>query len=827
MRTLIAKLRRRALVRFARDEAGQGVVFAAITLAMLVAFVALVYNVGCVTERRVQVQLAADAAAYAGAVVEANSLSSIAWINSGMAQIYYNLTRYAVDVCTTGTLAELELRTGVTNGPGLAAYNPGDGTGALARARECLPRGKQWLLDLSRIQNSIALVTPRLMQEEMFAVALANGGERVSFYPSHRLFPRAESRISYRIEQFATGWRATQIVGPRVGEMIWVRKEPYTWGSRTYPDAWHIEWSTDGVNRQKVVIFEYSETEWVILQVGADGAVTREIHIVYTEDLGWVVWGRSYGEEEEPDVYLRFERVDMDGDGEREGTRMTVGSQSVVFRREGANLYVWNAARGEYENATSSTAEVGGVDVNVNVTNEIRIGGATVRAGHPTVVHIGRTRIVLSDPPNISAHSGPIGIHVRGFDANSFTITAGGIALSPQSADGRWHKTYDPHEEIWVRRRLTLQTPPEDPTAIHQWQYDYQALGGHLQYEPNLERFAVEHAIWDREGAELPEDQPAWRRWFDPTRGAPRQISSRQTFPSEALAPGSLVRPTSAPHPQAYYLTRSCPQCEGNGWVQQPNGQLALCDMCHARDHDEDGRSDVRVFLADVVASQRSQIGDGASRHTAEDYLDVRVFWGGQAYGVAQALMPLVLTEEFFKYGINVGVWRSPEGTPMEFTEMRRDAGATEIVSRTREPDWGFAAIASVRIGVGTGEEQSEDAFVDRFDNPDSRAAWVETARANFYMPSIRVRMVSSRRQIDVLDLEHLAYGTAQETPTSYLWDAILGTRYARYNVYGTWLTEYDGQGDPRVTQALRRMRNRQGRSFDITDPGLEDLVMH
>ena len=113
------------IVRFLRDEGGQGIIFAAATLLLLVGFVALVYNIGRVVERRTKMQLGADSAAYAGATVEGNSLSAIGWINSAMAQIYYNALKYAVDVNVAGVAAELErqLNNGVvdTSGP---AYSP-------------------------------------------------------------------------------------------------------------------------------------------------------------------------------------------------------------------------------------------------------------------------------------------------------------------------------------------------------------------------------------------------------------------------------------------------------------------------------------------------------------------------------------------------------------------------------------------------------------------------------------------------------------------------------------------------------------------------------
>ena len=65
----------RRLAGFSRDQEGQVLVFGALTLFMLVLGIMVVYDVGAVVTRRIQVQQAADAAATAGAQIEANALS--------------------------------------------------------------------------------------------------------------------------------------------------------------------------------------------------------------------------------------------------------------------------------------------------------------------------------------------------------------------------------------------------------------------------------------------------------------------------------------------------------------------------------------------------------------------------------------------------------------------------------------------------------------------------------------------------------------------------------------------------------------------------------
>ena len=186
--------------RFLADESGQGIIFAAATLLVLVGFVAFVFNFGRLLDRRTKTQIAADAAAYSGAMVEADAVSAIACINSAMSQVYYNSLKYAVDMNESAVAAELDYMMS----PQYLQYlqnpqNPPAPSNGIAfqtylnaifpASRAGLQQAKQWMVQLSQLENAIAIVTPRLVQEEIFAVAGRAGGERMSVYPSFRMFP--------------------------------------------------------------------------------------------------------------------------------------------------------------------------------------------------------------------------------------------------------------------------------------------------------------------------------------------------------------------------------------------------------------------------------------------------------------------------------------------------------------------------------------------------------------------------------------------------------------------------------------------------------------
>ena len=83
--------------RFHEDEEGATLVFAAATFFALAMSIAFVFQIGTVSADRLQIQGAADAAAYSGALVEANSLNAMGQINDGITYVNYIAMRHAID----------------------------------------------------------------------------------------------------------------------------------------------------------------------------------------------------------------------------------------------------------------------------------------------------------------------------------------------------------------------------------------------------------------------------------------------------------------------------------------------------------------------------------------------------------------------------------------------------------------------------------------------------------------------------------------------------------------------------------------------------------
>jgi len=171
----------RGLRRIHHNENGQGLVFAAITLLFLTYFAGAIYRVGYLSSQKMKVQNCADAAAYSMALAEANALSTLAWINEGMAAVHYQLMKYAIDVIVAAVDQEYILDPDV-DGRGSPRrpddwqpdphYTPAERQAFKDRyqevyniARVNIPVGKQLLKDLTELQKqTIEQIPPNVLR---------------------------------------------------------------------------------------------------------------------------------------------------------------------------------------------------------------------------------------------------------------------------------------------------------------------------------------------------------------------------------------------------------------------------------------------------------------------------------------------------------------------------------------------------------------------------------------------------------------------------------------------------------------------------------------
>lgn len=214
---------RRLVGRFGRgarrlhdDEEGAAMIFAVITLFSLALAIFMVFQVGMVTTDRMQIQTAADAAAYSGAQVEANAINSIGQLNDGMTYVHYATLRYVLDNIVYGTLNAFrthpqwlrqndrtrllsqnpmqavsgmptEFGAGIENKPAPDWVMLGDAAewrkrwGAVERnGRRAVEEGKRWLQELDAAAHLILQKTPEMVREKAAEVAFLNGASHVA-----------------------------------------------------------------------------------------------------------------------------------------------------------------------------------------------------------------------------------------------------------------------------------------------------------------------------------------------------------------------------------------------------------------------------------------------------------------------------------------------------------------------------------------------------------------------------------------------------------------------------------------------------------------------
>jgi len=620
-------------MRAIRDERGQVMVFGAISLFVLVSFTAMVFNVGQVVNARVEVQNAADAAARSGALAEANMVSTIAFLNDGMAYVYYNMMRYATNVTVFGVLAELketgppypsDQLVGVTNP--VACYNQ-----AYQDADAWIPRCETWLNVIGRMERAIVLSGNKLVKREMRRSAVENaqhrtggavkGIEAIALFPDFTFMPQQGGYLRLDIDQIDpnNGWQITS----NTGYMIEIRRlGPHHW-LITSTDGVRIEVRRLGPNHyilttanQTMEIDRPSDTHVICKVTGADPV---NIDCQFLAGLGWAISAVS------EKVSVQYEPFPQGG------FRITTTPGGTVGVRRGSSgkLEMWDGAdwvpvpgdRDEIKvgNKTipiqrSSTIGLPG-NASLNLPNTIRIGPITYHI--PDTVDIGNTGLTLrQDSVQIRARVGPATFLIDDMGAQPHLVVNG---LTTRDADGRWRVL----SERGTRHRL--QKPRENDNF---WIYEYASNASYL-FEDGVQRLAL-HAVHDNDPYTQahPSEEPAWTQWFNPETG-------------------NLITPS------AYYQTRA-------SWDPRLTNYT-----------DGQGREFVRKYASDVL-----------QRNNGE-YMSI---------DVAALPRPLRLTDDFLKFGINVAVWREKDTALLE-----SGRGGVLRFNLFENPPWGYFAVASAR----------------------------------------------------------------------------------------------------------------------------------
>ncbi len=297
--------------RFLADESGQSLVFASLTFFALIIMALMIVGVGENTSTQIRLQTAADSAAYAGAQLQADCIAQVAWLNEGMAHIYYHTMRYCVDTGTYAVLAEFkdwhpDESSGFEWDPTKAGLPAPDASDAVIGAADAdtkyqeaynqakiwVPRGEKWLRRLSQVERSIAAIGPGLVEHQVFYTASANGAERICYFPGFLFLPDGPNKREIELTKVGetnpdpwqeNGWTAhsdsedfdltaTHAHHATAMDDVWLEeatgdvrtklKDLYHWepdGTYGWHEGWNVHFERDGNTSDIQVRSRYGE----------------------------------------------------------------------------------------------------------------------------------------------------------------------------------------------------------------------------------------------------------------------------------------------------------------------------------------------------------------------------------------------------------------------------------------------------------------------------------------------------------------------------------------------------------------------------------------
>jgi len=853
-----------------RGEQAQGMVFGAISLFMLAACVGLVHNSGVVISRRIQVQTAADAAAYAGSLTTANIISDVAWMNDGMAYIYYNLMRYAVDVTVYRTVAELgdHNRWLMQDGriversdydspyahsaefrqlAAAAGGNPVDRyIAAYDRAAEMIPRGERWLRILSDMEHALAIAGKYLVREAVFKTAAEEGNDvravaMVQTTPFGTVFlhPSDVADIDMTVEYNPGGnplWSITY------------NGMPYLEVHKHGPNHWEIV--RPGI--QSVDIFRRDDDNWTIktgnlvtdirrfpdgtLEVTTSGSSYAHLLCMPMGNGMWAVSGQTNG------VNIDYKPF-RDG-----GYLLTVNGATAGIRNNGGVMEQFiNGNWVEIPGQGSIT--VGGEQIPINFSNHIdlnpphgvpsldypnRINLGPMSFTLPNRIHFAGTNITMSrDTVKITAQVGNVALVIDGDQDNCITLN-GRSTCDPNSANkrGYWVRGIYGHDRI------------ETVIPNRKWVYKWRKIRSIFTRE-DLNRFGY-HAVEDTALASHIDN--TWTEWFDVGTGRRKSRTSYyQTVPCWH----------SADIQDSGGADGIIGDRDWDGDGEPDENPCPTCNPEHYRidydqrfeekiDNDGDGIADVRKYGVNSLVFKKYI----TMAENARDFQSIRIV--DPERPDRPNIRPYCLTESVFAHPLIVAVWAGPDkpflgrrwAPPVQvFRNERGEIGARRTgpsrwIPLFRNPDWGYFAVACSRVGVlcspdshykFTFDDQADTHYAFDFgvgefrQRIDERTEWLASWH-NLYEPVWTARLWATAEAVRSIDMEIAErqgeLDQWEEVSRNFVWRTLQGESHWQY---WNWQYHYE-RGDalwydpnsaevcdpndvPEALQAFHRMR--------------------
>lgn len=679
---------------------------------------------------------------------------------------------------------------------------------AYQRANKWVPAARQWLQEMSRLEYTIAILAPYLSAETAYRVARENGAEYVSMFPCSRWLPRDDTYLDVQIYRLGDQWWRIE-GGGVVMEVHGLGCGACDECSRcgTCRDCWDISWARAPSQQGSYRICELEDRRWFWRDLmSGDSACIQQ-----TEHINVITWGpdgvRVVTHDEFDPPWLELINDDGTFPNNTMFVRRVGGSMHdyerwdedtqawvTVHEEQGGAVeyayYQWNEATGTWDMPTEDdftalpnpSVTIDGVRVDVNIDPVIPLpGSATVRILEPPYISLmdnsspaqewGRAYLD-KDVTFFWAVINTVHVEVRN---DRIHLWKNGEHLWTEDADGRWRSHFDRAEEYWWQHRLT------EVQKDYYWLYEYMDFGARLAPERNMARLLAHR---DVDTAGMPVGEIATASYV-PEWASARDWDGNELNPDGWMnvENGTLVKTDgSGPYENeyAYYQVRPCwDMWDTNHGVKQPDGlwefdydgdgvadQTMQCPTC-------EGKGYVLIQPSDVQGRHgRLARAEPDPDPKAEDFLEIK-------FDPSQT--QLVLSDEFFKWGVTTGVWHPTEthfprgytgsapDRPVEYLLHDPNPGFKGVMTgpqgRTARqrgenlrPVWGYFASAAARVRLNRpGETGGWDGLDDGlfFTDVDERTNWIAENLNNLYSKQCASgwsywdsRMVALNRQV-------------------------------------------------------------------------------
>ncbi len=499
------------------SESGQVLILGAIFSVVLAVASYMVLNIGRVASEKVSLQNTADAAALAGAQVQANAVSTMAWMNQAMGTIYFYMATHSANVSMAATKmnfvhhmynnrdADYDNAYNLSKNPvmysstGIEMSN-GNGVSETLSENEIvdqykkiyldaytwIPRGEIWLWMMGKVQRGISYITPLMVEKEVF-LAIQGKAERAAIFPKFKMYTDVANNFDLTVkkvfENFSaqgikTGWEFFGTPGdlsltitrddvdanvPGNYDTNALTNDPEIWSQhlryRLRPEDPETWLNIDSLGKMPVPNEKISRYHLTSNIPGWEDA-----YIQYDPDGVMVITG--------PNGVIS---ITQNPDG---STTIVDGSNPpLTYRRVGNTIETLGP--GGWSSMGEIDASVDGVSVRATTDFSINLGPVTIV--DPNTYHIGNTTIhVNEDDVRISTHIGRVWVRTESGEA----IISD---LSTKTTDEKWrrrngaHWTNTLHDQggDTVRHRLLIIKSDSD------WLYELRETGGYVQEEDN------------------------------------------------------------------------------------------------------------------------------------------------------------------------------------------------------------------------------------------------------------------------------------------------------------------------------------------------------